>query len=197
LAGLNALENANNDLLLAKMEIMQAVTEFGVTLIDRQIAKLDEQYKKDMEGAKNNANQKIKIEEEYHKKRNALIRKAAIVEKLGGLFSVAISTAKGVMDAASKVITAPLVPWIIALGAVQAATVAAAPLPGLAKGGIIPPGYPNDSYPALLSSGEKVIPLGKLSERPVIVTFKGDLKSNMHELWVSLQQYEEMHNSTT
>ena len=173
LAGLNALENANNDLLLAKMEIMQAVTEFGVTLIDRQIAKLDEQYRKDLEGAGNNAKKKMKIEEEYHNKRNALIRKAAMVEKLAGLFSIAISTAKGIMDAMSKVITEPLVPWIIAMGAIQAAAVAAAPLPGLAKGGIIPPGYPNDSYPALLTSGEKVIPPGKLSKQ--MVNLKGEV----------------------
>jgi hypothetical protein len=35
---------------------------------------------------------------------------------------------------------------------------------GLAKGGIIPPGFPGDSYPALLSSGEAVIPLDRLNE---------------------------------
>lgn len=29
---------------------------------------------------------------------------------------------------------------------------------GMAQGGIVPPGFPNDSYPALLSSGERVIP---------------------------------------
>jgi hypothetical protein len=33
--------------------------------------------------------------------------------------------------------------------------------PKLATGGIIPPGYPNDSFPALLSSNEAVIPLDK------------------------------------
>jgi hypothetical protein len=37
-------------------------------------------------------------------------------------------------------------------------------IPGLAKGGVIPQGYPNDTYPALLSSGEKVIPPGKLDK---------------------------------
>jgi len=31
----------------------------------------------------------------------------------------------------------------------------------LAKGGVVPGGYPNDTYPALLSSGETVIPAGK------------------------------------
>lgn len=34
-------------------------------------------------------------------------------------------------------------------------------IPGLAQGGIIPAGFPNDSFPAMLSSGEKVIPLGQ------------------------------------
>lgn len=36
-------------------------------------------------------------------------------------------------------------------------------VPGLAEGGIIPPGYPNDTFPAMLSSNEAVIPLSKLS----------------------------------
>jgi len=34
----------------------------------------------------------------------------------------------------------------------------------MADGGIVPAGYPNDSYPAMLSSGETVIPPGKLPE---------------------------------
>lgn len=35
---------------------------------------------------------------------------------------------------------------------------------GLASGGIIPAGYPNDSYPAMLTSGETVIPAHKLPD---------------------------------
>ena len=31
-------------------------------------------------------------------------------------------------------------------------------LPGFAEGGVVPPGYPNDTYPALLSSDETVMP---------------------------------------
>jgi hypothetical protein len=34
----------------------------------------------------------------------------------------------------------------------------------MARGGIVPPGYPNDSYPARLSSGEMVIPAKKLPQ---------------------------------
>ena len=34
--------------------------------------------------------------------------------------------------------------------------------PGFAKGGIVPPGYPNDTYRARLSSGEAVVSVDKL-----------------------------------
>lgn len=37
-------------------------------------------------------------------------------------------------------------------------------IPGLAKGGIVPPGYANDTYPAMLSSNEAVFPLDRLKE---------------------------------
>lgn len=37
-------------------------------------------------------------------------------------------------------------------------------LPGFAQGGLVPPGFPNDSYPALLSSNEAVIPLDRLNQ---------------------------------
>jgi hypothetical protein len=35
-------------------------------------------------------------------------------------------------------------------------------IPKMAQGGIVPRGYPNDSYPAMLSSGEMVVPPNKL-----------------------------------
>ncbi len=37
-------------------------------------------------------------------------------------------------------------------------------VPKFAAGGIIPPGYPNDTFPAMLSSGERVIPAGKTDQ---------------------------------
>jgi TP901 family phage tail tape measure protein len=53
-------------------------------------------------------------------------------------------------------------PWLgLVLGAAAgAATIALfeSIVPKFAKGGVIPQGYPNDTYPAMLSSGEKVIP---------------------------------------
>ena len=38
---------------------------------------------------------------------------------------------------------------------------------GMAKGGTVPSGYPNDTYPALLSSGEKVIPYDKIQSQKI------------------------------
>ena len=44
--------------------------------------------------------------------------------------------------------------------AIKAATTVGLSLVGLAKGGTVPSGFPNDTYPALLTSGETVIPKG-------------------------------------
>jgi TP901 family phage tail tape measure protein len=59
-------------------------------------------------------------------------------------------------------------PWLgLILGAAAGAATSAlfeSIIPKFANGGTVPNGYPNDSYPALLSSGEKVIPPNKLGE---------------------------------
>jgi hypothetical protein len=119
----------------AKREFVNNAFQLGATLFDAQSAKLDEQYKKDIAAAGDNANRKAQIDAEYNKKKNALSRKAAIAEKLSALFSIGLDTAKGAVNAASKVITLPLVPWIIANGAIQAAIVAARPVPQFWTGG--------------------------------------------------------------
>ena len=202
--GLFDAEKKQYEFFQRRLSIMREIGDLGralgdlaLTVVDRHIAKLDEQYRKEIEGGRHTAKEKIKIEEDYHKKRNQLLRRAAIVEKVTGLFSVAIDTAKGIMNAASKVATIPLIPFIAALGAVQAAVVAAQPVP-MEKGGIVPPGYPNDTYPALLTSGEKVTPPGKLSaDRPITVVLQGNLSADMQEIRVALEQANELHNQTT
>jgi TP901 family phage tail tape measure protein len=50
---------------------------------------------------------------------------------------------------------------------------------GLKSGGIVPPGYPNDSYPAMLTSGEMVTPPGKLPKQELsaaTIELKGKFK---------------------
>jgi len=60
--------------------------------------------------------------------------------------------------AALKIIMTILFPEMSAAQTTAAAFAGAAGIPKFAGGGIIPPGYPNDTYPALLSSGEMVLP---------------------------------------
>ena len=67
---------------------------------------------------------------------------------------------------------------------------------GMADGGIVPPGYPNDSYPALLSSGEKVTPPKKLGGASTVIV-NGVIEADMHKLRVALEQATEEHNFTT
>jgi hypothetical protein len=124
-----------DDLYTAKKDVMLSASEFGSVLFDRQFANLESQYKKDIAAAGDNADAKAKIDEEYNRKRNELSRKAAIAEKAASLFSIAVDTAKGAVNAASKIVTLPLVPWIIANGVLQAAIVAARPIPEFAEGG--------------------------------------------------------------
>jgi len=38
------------------------------------------------------------------------------------------------------------------------------PVPNMAHGGLVPPGHPNDSFPAMLSSGERVIPQARADD---------------------------------
>jgi hypothetical protein len=52
---------------------------------------------------------------------------------------------------------------------------------GMAQGGIVPSGYPNDTYPALLSSGETVLPKGisNLKLQPAMLS--GDVRFVIEE----------------
>jgi hypothetical protein len=75
------------------------------------------------------------------------------------------------------------------LTAIYAKTVAAtSAITGVAKlklGGIVPPGYPNDSYPAMLTSGEMVTPPGKLPKQELsaaTIELKGEFKVRGNDL---------------
>jgi hypothetical protein len=47
------------------------------------------------------------------------------------------------------------------------------------RGGIVPPGYPNDSYPARLSSGEAIVPLDNINSlnlQPTTAILEGEVR---------------------
>ncbi len=105
--------------------------------------------------------------------------------------AVAINTAKAVQQGKS---------WWGALiqgAAAMAATEALfATLPKFAEGGTVPPGYPNDSYPAMLTSGEKVIPPQKLdkisrSSNNIHVTVGGEISGE--NIRLMLKRVERRH----
>ena len=73
--------------------------------------------------------EKEKAEEALQLKKREAERKQAIARKAFALAEIAINTAVGVTGALSKPATVPLVPFIIAQGALQAATVLAQPIP--------------------------------------------------------------------
>jgi len=54
---------------------------------------------------------------------------------------------------------------LFAVAAIAMVTMAVRKAKKMDKGGIIPPGYPNDTYPALLTSGEAVIPLDQMEKQ--------------------------------
>lgn len=97
--------------------------------------------------------------------------KNAFQSLLDGLKNALISIVKQLAVALIKAIAVAAVLSIIFPGATNVAGAAKTAtqlgslfksFAGLADGGIIPPGFPNDTFPARLSSGEAVIPLDKL-----------------------------------
>lgn len=103
--------------------------------------------------------QRARGEEELAKKQREIQRQADIIQRARALFQIYTNTAAAVSAA---LITSPLlVPFIKALGLLQAATVLATPLPkyfyGVSKvpRGKNKPGI--DTVPALLTEGERVV----------------------------------------
>lgn len=117
-----------------KIEVLNSAFDLGATIVDRQSAKVEAAYQKEVAAAGDNAEKKAAIDEKYDKKRKAIMRKQALVDKAQSLFNIGINTATGVASALAKTVTIPLIPWIIAMGAIQAAAVLATPLPQYAKG---------------------------------------------------------------
>lgn len=112
-------------------------------------------------------------------------RKAAMLEKVQALATIAINTAVALANAKNLALFGALSPLIIGLGAAQAAAVIATPIPEYAKGK-----KESDSYEGLAIAGEKGAELmidkeGKLSllTKPTLInTRRGDRIYSNQEL---------------
>lgn len=65
------------------------------------------------------------------------------------------------MEAFKKTFSNPIAAIAAGIALIAAGALIQTKIPKLASGGIIPEGFPNDTFPALLSSGEAVIPLNR------------------------------------
>lgn len=95
------------------------------------------------------------LDEEFNEKRARLKQKQARIDKAVAIFQAVINTARAIVEALPNI---PLAIIVGALGAAQIALIAAQPIPQFAEGAdfIVPPGYENDTFPMLVSSGEHV-----------------------------------------
>jgi tape measure domain-containing protein len=129
-----------------KKELEQAAFDLGVQAVektfeifasfqDAKMQQLDADFEHETALAGENLDQKIAAENKYNKAKRKLQRQMAILDKTQASFAVVIDTAKGVMNAASKVATIPLIPYITALGALSLAAVLARPIPNYEEGG--------------------------------------------------------------
>jgi len=130
------LKNAKWDIAAQGVEALFTLNGFK---FEKELNQL--QVEKDARLANENLTQEERsaIEAEYTQRANEIKAKQAKSDKLNALFQVAINTAMGVTNALSKVVTAPLVPFIIAQGAIQAALIAAQPIPEYATGVVSTP----------------------------------------------------------
>jgi TP901 family phage tail tape measure protein len=147
-------------------QLWNSIGQYLSANMERELAMIDEIAKRKHKSDEWVAREREKIEKEYAKK----FKQQAIAEAIMNT-AIGVTKAFATLAAPWSFITAGLV---AAAGAIQIAAIRATPM---AKGGIVPPGYPNDTFPALLTSGEKIIPAHKpfrASMNPELVEFRID-----------------------
>lgn len=113
-----------------------AVDEAFKASSDARIAQLQTEQQTQMDLAGNNATAKLAIEKEFNDKIAAEKRKQAKIDKATAIFDIVINTAVAASKAAAQggLFGLPLAAILIAFGAVQAALVAARPIPAFRTG---------------------------------------------------------------
>jgi hypothetical protein len=106
------------------------------------------------------------INAKFDKEQAKLKTKQAIADKANALFGIIINTAESIIKTGAQLGYPAAIPFQVfaaAAGAIQAAVVAAKPIPKYAKGTTFVErfGYPDgvDTVPALLTRGERVVPV--------------------------------------
>jgi hypothetical protein len=120
------------------VNIANELFSLGAELGNARIAKLEENAAMEIQLAGDDAEKKAGIERKLADEVAKVKRQQAIADKAQALFNIAINTAQAVSKATT---TGPgaaaIIPLVIALGAIQAAVVAARPIPKFEKGGLV------------------------------------------------------------
>lgn len=155
-------------------EMTGALGELTSTLMDRQIASIEAKSDKEREAIEQSGfdeetkAKKIEKIEEVKSRRIAHVKtQQAVAEKAFNIAQSVMNTGVAVTEYLASGVGTALVPWIIAMGAIQTATIAAQPIPKFAKGGIV-------SGPMLGMFGEYP---GANAGNPEVVAPLKDLKS--------------------
>ena len=200
LAGSTANELFNISQALADGRIQNLETEQDAILkqYDDQLAALEETRDKErITEARFNTEkkelikQREKFELDSQKKINEEKRKADIANKAQKIFNIGIATAEGIINYGNNPATAALVPFVIALGAAQLATVLATPLPKYKKGTLSVGGVDTgqDTQLAMLRPGEAVIPTetNKAYHPAIKAIYEGRISSKDMNSFVSMK----------
>jgi len=175
------------------LEFIQTYTEMITNKQQKAYAFIDNIAKREYKSAEWVTKQKEKLDAEYNRKK-----------KIASIASVAINGAMAVMNLAATLpgsvlnpLFYPMAALIAGLTIAQTAIINGA---GMAQGGTIPSGYPNDSYPARLTSGEIVVPPGKLPEfrggmNPIIIHLTGKLLAEGNDLVYVMDKQITVNNS--
>ena len=159
----------------SRKEILLQGFDFTVSLINQALQAQQNAFASQFESLRiqeeqrlalvgDNEQEQQKIREEFAKREADLKKQQAQADKRNSLFQIAINTAQGVIAALSQFpgppATIPFAAIVAAQGAIQAAVVAATPIPQFAEGviGLQGPGTEtSDSIPAFLSKNESVM----------------------------------------
>ena len=154
----NSLFDLNNTFYETDLQNLEAKQE-------KEINAIEDKEERGVYSSKVAAKKKEQIENEYARKIARIKTKQAIADKIQSLFNIAIETAQSVMKIGAQLgaYAAPVQAWAIALGAVQAAVVAAQPIPKFFKG-------VTNFEGGLAWTGEKGVELGETKEGKMFLT---------------------------
>jgi hypothetical protein len=179
-----ALKISFQDMTNTAIQVGQAMNQVFSNWMDYTSIQRDNQLK----SVEAYAQRAGKSEEWLSKERERINKEYLKKYKIWATTQAIINTALAVTNALANTKN-PILMWIqaglvTAAGAIEIATINAQQF---AKGGVVPPGYPNDSYPARLTSGETVTPPGQLPD------FNGGISEEMFGKYMKEQTNDIVH----